>query len=428
MLKMISMAPEPDGPAKAPAKRSLFARPSWSKIQDLGSSDLFHRSNQTYVASAAEAERRRQGKLAKKEKERAQQSNSEERESKRQRICEDDDDGGDGSDDDDGEEDESCTGTNSKHTDANTPANVTIERNIDRPNAPPSPPKSIATLVENYQKKFTERTSKLEKKCPYVPEVINLEDGDDESYHHAAELPDAEIVERAKASKPEEEEAMMSDEEFPELAKKAREKAGSKRLEQSLASPTPDLPSSSELQMPYISPPSARPTAPEPDLQILITCSIPDTTPLIVSRKLGQRLKDVRLAWIDKQQLSSVITDDIFLVWRGKRLFDVTTCRSLGITVDPDGRVIAKGGILGEDEGRIHMEAMTSKILEERRRAKAEVVTKAEELKAGHGTRRSFEDKAEEDHVKIILKARGFEDFKLRVKPVNPPLYCIVNA
>ncbi|GKZ40163.1 hypothetical protein AbraIFM66950_002731, partial [Aspergillus brasiliensis] len=69
----------------------------------------------------------------------------------------------------------------------------------------------------------------------------------------------------------------------------------------------------------------------EPIVQILITSRIPNTRPLIVRRKMNQSLKDVRLAWCNRQHFNKEMQDSVFLTWKGKRLFDVTTCRSLGV-------------------------------------------------------------------------------------------------
>ena len=428
---MLSASPASNQPGKASTKRSLFAKPSWSKTQNLGSSDLFRRSDQTYIASTADAERKRKEKFAKKGRERAHEDECGERASKRQRILgdeegdndddddEDDENQGKDEDDEDDEDDESSSDKSASHVLADKPTNNPVKRNVDRPNAPPSLPVSITSLVDNYQKKITERTSQSERQRPEVPNVIDLDD--EESSVDPPELSEVKFIDVKEVPRAEEQEVITSDEEFPELARKARERARRKRFEQDAASLTPNLPFPAEQKTSYISSPKALPPPLDPVLQILITSSIPNTSTLIVSRKLGQRLKDVRLAWANRQQFSSELIDNVFLTWRGKRLFDVTTCKSLGVTVDLDGRVLAKGDVLGDDEGRIHMEAMTSEILEARRKAKKEEQMKVEDKEAEHETQRPTEDTAE-NQVRIILKAKGFEEFKLKVKPVMLPI------
>jgi len=93
------------------------------------------------------------------------------------------------------------------------------------------------------------------------------------------------------------------------------------------------------------------PALPNPILSLLIHSSIPNTTPLLVKRRLNQRLKEVRLAWINKQINESlpphpefpVETEKIFLTWRNKRCYDFTSCASLGLIVDElTGEVVVK--------------------------------------------------------------------------------------
>jgi len=93
------------------------------------------------------------------------------------------------------------------------------------------------------------------------------------------------------------------------------------------------------------------PPPPNPILSLLIHSPIPNTTPLLVKRRLNQRLKEVRLAWINKQINGSlpphrefpVETGKIFLTWRNKRCYDFTSCASLGLIVDElTGEVVVK--------------------------------------------------------------------------------------
>ncbi|KAE8320411.1 hypothetical protein BDV39DRAFT_44572 [Aspergillus sergii] len=100
----------------------------------------------------------------------------------------------------------------------------------------------------------------------------------------------------------------------------------------------------------------------DPVVQILITSKIENTKPLIVHRKMSQSLRDVRLAWCNCQSIPKEMQSFILLTWKGRRLFDVTTCRSLGINV-PKG--LADSPVYGDhvrhgskEDIRIHMEAV----------------------------------------------------------------------
>ena len=414
LLSMLSGAPATREAPKVPSKRLLFSKPSWSKSQNLGSSDLFHRSDQIYVASTAETERKRRERLGKKEKERVQEEDTADRATKRQCILKGEDEDDD-EDDDDDESDaaESPYIIEAQHTLVEKSANSQMWNSPTKLAAPTT----TSPLISSYQREFAEYLGQGEKGCLKRSDVINLDD--EESPAEASELSKA-MVEDVNGATILEDEATASDEEFPELARKAREKARKMRLEQGLAFLTPDLHSSAKCKDSYILPPAAPFPSPDPVLQILITSSIPNTTPLIVSRRLSQRLKDVRLAWADRQHFSGDFVENVFLTWRGKRLFDVTTCKSLGVAVDLEGRVLAKDDVLGDDEGRIHMEAMTLEILEARRKAKTKEAARAEDHAAAFEIQRPAEEKPE-DQVRIILMAKGFENFKLKVKPVCAP-------
>ncbi|KAJ5894421.1 hypothetical protein N7495_006112 [Penicillium taxi] len=103
------------------------------------------------------------------------------------------------------------------------------------------------------------------------------------------------------------------------------------------------------------------PVLDDPVVQILITSVIPNTKPLLIQRKMSQALREVRWAWCKRQGLTLEEQSRIYLTWKGRRLFDVTTCRGLGIKSE---RKISHS-IIDDDLGtsptelRIHIEAVT---------------------------------------------------------------------
>ncbi|MCJ1470106.1 hypothetical protein MMC07_008751 [Pseudocyphellaria aurata] len=433
----------------APVKRSIFNKPSWSNPQPIGDTDdFFHRSNQTYVEIAAEAERKRKRKLARRQREQTRDEPSGGRAGKRMRVSDDsDDDGNSSSSDDD-------TPQNEKETNSKLPDDVLGSKsrssNPKETNSRPlehaldvEPPLFNSTesnaepksLGECYEDAMATHKPAIEQTV-LRSNIIDLEeDSEDPDVQENFDVDHCQMTTAKFSQSLDEDEFTASDEEFPELARKARDKARRKRLEADIVSTNVGSPSiggncESLQQTPSFSQPIP---PPEAVIQILITSQIENTNPLIVNRRVSQRLKDVRLAWCQRQGFALEFIPTVFLTWRGKRLFDVTTCKSLGIAVDHYGNILLKGqkDVMGEADRQIHMEAMTDEILEKQKKAKRRVITdeveENVEAVSAAVTDDSPVEKDKESQVRIILKAKGFEDFKIIVKP-SILISKIVNA
>ena len=418
----IVMAKSAGEAPKAPLKRSLFNKPAWSRPQKLASpAEFFHRSSSSYIDIATEAERKRKAKLARKQAERVKGDPDEigNGEAKRQRIS------SDSEDDSDGTSGQSDRDTKAKSFKEEKPCQGSLkpgERNASRTTTAAMRDSSSKSFSKRYEASINTEKAEAQPKPP-SSNIIELEDSSDEE----AAPDEAEDYKPTQANRPpppEEDDFPASDDEYAELARKAREKARRKRLEDDVISVTHNLSPSAEpegnsqrvLSAHQSAPP---PPPPDPEVHILITSPLENSKPLIIKRKLSQRLKDVRATWCQHQQFTADMTSTIFLTWRGKRLFDVTSCKSLGIAVDADGNVSTEGQkkLFGEEEQKIHMEAMTEKLLEERKNAKRR---KTEEEQGNvEDEETDTSEKPQELQVRIILKAKGFEDFKLIVKPVS---------
>jgi len=154
---------------------------------------------------------------------------------------------------------------------------------------------------------------------------------------------------------------------------------------------------------------------PDAVVKILITSDIKNTKPLVVHRKMSQRLRDVRLAWCKRQDFDAGMTSRVFLTWKGRRLFDVTTCKSLDIGSSTDSDWTP-----GDDRDsglQIHVEAVTEDLLASRDRRTAEDESNQEK-----------EDQDETTNfIRITLKSPDFEEFRIKVKP-STRISRIVNA
>lgn len=408
--------------SNSPSKPFIFNQPSWSNPQQIGTADdFFHRSNQTYVDITAESERRRKAREARKRRLQKTDGATKERTVKRQRVS-------DESEDDDSSSGYEETNQARKHeTEADLKSVASDHVVSSSPKKPTLCPQSLSKRYED-----TITASKVNVKIPHPSNVIDLEEEEDNEEAISRNVKEAnedgedsiEVTHVKVSIPPDEDEFPVSDDEFADLARKAREKARRKRLEEEFTSTTPDsLPSTAEDGDPQRSQssyhPILQPSVSEPVVQILITSRLTGTEPLIVCRRLSQRLKDVRIAWCQRQGFEPDFIHKVFLTWKGKRLFDVTTCKSLGIVADANGD-ISRDQSAGDDGAQVHMEAMTSELFDElqkqKRRGMIENDGNEDENVATEDT--SVTQK-QEVQVRIILKAKGFEDFKLIVKPVG---------
>jgi hypothetical protein len=162
-------------------------------------------------------------------------------------------------------------------------------------------------------------------------------------------------------------------------------------------------------------------TGPNPTIDLLVWSPIEDTIPLLVKRKYLQNFRDIRKAWLERQTtLPHTTKDAIYFTWRDKRIFDVATIKSLGIKLDEYGNAIipTDQGKYKDSEERIVLCATTD----------AQVrLEKEEDERLKRQKQREEEGEVEVpppvqapkiDGIRIVLRARGFTDQKLIVKPV----------
>ncbi|KAI9704218.1 MAG: hypothetical protein M1836_007079 [Candelina mexicana] len=401
--------------AKPPMKRSIFNKPSWSKPQPMKSTvDMFSRSNDTYTDIVAEEKRKRQERLARKEQQRSGQPAADEgRESKRRRLTEE-------RDDDDYTRKEGNDGrANGAHRIHNAERGSS-ERDQPEPPSPQEEKSSPNSLSKRYEAIATSEDN-APSSAPVTVIDLEGEDTDDDE-------PDCNFTTTNGQAHPPptENDSLASDEEFPELARKARERARLKAIgppRDPVAKPEPTSRIDTEQPNVVHQPRRRSPSPPpQPIVKIFITSEIPDTNPLIVHRRLNQRLKDVKVMWCKKQGFTEDMYDSIHLTWRGHKLFNVTTCKSLGIRVDENENAIMKGekDTLGDDDGRIHMEAMTDEMIQQ-----AKVAREGRQTSPGPAADEEVEDEPIPEQkpvegIKIILKSKGYDDFRLIVKPSTP--------
>jgi hypothetical protein len=157
----------------------------------------------------------------------------------------------------------------------------------------------------------------------------------------------------------------------------------------------------------------------DPIIQVLVNSRIPSTLPLLVRRKYTQNLRDIRIAWCQRQGFDEKRTEDIFFTYRGHRVFDVATCKSLGIDLNEDNFPIIRGNKDNiEDGDKLVLWATTQAMVDEEKRAAesaAEAVRKREEQEAEGLMPLPEQPRG----IKILMKSKGYEPYRLMVRPVS---------
>ena len=161
-----------------------------------------------------------------------------------------------------------------------------------------------------------------------------------------------------------------------------------------------------------------------PIAQLFIASDLPDTAPLMVKVRIDATIEKPRQAWCARQNFTLEMARNVFFTWKDTRLYDSTTIRRLGINMDDHGNISVEGDDTIYDDNntpKIYVEAWTEETLAQHKReiaAEAEAKLKVAEPSLVIEQREPTpEPEPEAKKYRLILKAKGMEDFKLQVKP-----------
>ena len=167
---------------------------------------------------------------------------------------------------------------------------------------------------------------------------------------------------------------------------------------------------------------------PAPIAHLFIEPEMDNAKPLKVKVRIDSTIEKPRIAWCEKQAFSPQMMNNIFFTWKGTRLYDSTTIKRLGIQVDARGAVTVEGDSSIYDEinlPKIHVQAWTEELFRERKKqdaaAKAAKMAAAEAPVVVQDKAPTPEPDATVTKIRLVLRARGREDFKLTVNPVCKP-------
>jgi hypothetical protein len=110
-------------------------------------------------------------------------------------------------------------------------------------------------------------------------------------------------------------------------------------------------------------------------VQLLITSQLPDTRPIMMKVRVSDTIERPRTVWCAKQGFTPAQTNDLFLTYKDRRVYDSTTIQVLGIKVDDHGNVSVPGDATIYDEHnlpKIALDAWTPKFKEQWEREEAE--------------------------------------------------------
>jgi len=164
-------------------------------------------------------------------------------------------------------------------------------------------------------------------------------------------------------------------------------------------------------------------------IRIFITSQLPGVSvpPLMVTIRMSQQMKLVRLHFIAHARRKGVSVSDsdaeaIFLTWKGTKMYNTTTGRSLRLTPDAGGKFRDESGLrrhsqAGFHNGGLHFEAWTEEAYEDylQEREKQTLRTLGE-LK-DEGDSEPDETRAEAGKIRLILTSRELEPVRLTAHP-----------
>lgn len=159
-----------------------------------------------------------------------------------------------------------------------------------------------------------------------------------------------------------------------------------------------------------------------PIAQLFIDPEIPDAKPLMVKVRIDSTIEKPRQAWCAKQGFPADMTRDVFFTWKGTRLYDSTTIKRLGMQVDKNGNVSVEGDPNIYDDvnvPKVMVQAWTEALFQQWTKEDAAAKKLAAEVPPVVEEREpTSEPVLQVTKVRLILKAKGRDDFRLSVHPV----------
>lgn len=158
------------------------------------------------------------------------------------------------------------------------------------------------------------------------------------------------------------------------------------------------------------------PPRPDPAIQVFVTSCIPGTNPLIVRRKLSQNLQRIREVWCQKQGFDQAVAAQVFLTYCGRKVYDSTTVKRLGITVDEAGGLYRADDPYKEGVENVHVEATTEELYQAMKAEKARQYQAAQDqCFTTEGAEDEGESEAAKESIRVVIQAKDRKECTARV-------------
>lgn len=159
-------------------------------------------------------------------------------------------------------------------------------------------------------------------------------------------------------------------------------------------------------------------------LDVAVTTNIPGASSKQFRFTLSKPLKVLRTAWIQVQQgrvdLPHAELENVFLTWRGHRLYDFTTLNSLDLPGEFRKAIGDREGF-NDEWTQVHMEMWTPDLWEEHQkqvdRQRRHDLGDYSDDEGGAGDDEVAEAEPAEQKIKVLLKTKTEEPLKTSVRP-----------
>jgi hypothetical protein len=158
-----------------------------------------------------------------------------------------------------------------------------------------------------------------------------------------------------------------------------------------------------------------------PIIEVFVEPAIPDTMPVAVKIHYQQAFKEVRQSWcrtnIAAGKLQQSEEPDVIIKLNGRKVYDVQTCKSLGVGLDAAGLPTIKDAHgIPQSLEMVHIQATTRQLDEEERERRLKTATDEPEAPESP-------EEAKEPVYRLIMRSRDHDELKISVRKVR----CVEN-